>query len=177
MKCKHFALLLLASNFLLTSLPALAELEDAPLPGDFQSTQPAKQAKPPSPAPQPRAEKPQGHAETITRPAPSRKQAVSRGKPTRKATASVKSRRKAAKIKQRSIAARRAGMVSVKTANMKAGKKQIRSTIRKNVPAKHIKKQPPTLRSKLKPAKKTGAVSKKPLKIKKKKAAPRKVKK
>lgn len=165
MKCKHFALLLLASNFLLAPLPALAELEDAPLPGDFQSAQPAKQPKPPSPAPQPSMEKSQANAAVALRPVPSRKQAASRSKPPRKATVSIKSRRKASKIKQHTVVARRAGKAAVK-----ANKARTRLSARKSTLAKHIKKHPASLHRKVKPAKAAASITKKPFKIKKKKS-------
>ncbi|MBI3143997.1 MAG: hypothetical protein HYZ18_01750 [Pseudogulbenkiania sp.] len=171
MKCKHFASLLLASNFLLASLPALAELEDAPLPGDFQSAQPAKQARPPSLIPQPSTEKPQANAaQTVaSHPEPSRKQAASRSKPPRKATVSIKGRRKAPKIKHHAVVARRAGRGASKVV-----KQRTHLSARKSTLAKHVKKHPASLRAKAKPVKAAASIARKPFKIKKKKSVQQK---
>lgn len=174
MRYKHLALLLLASNFLLTSLPAQAEPEDAPLPGDFQSTQPARQLRAPAPiAPQARQEKPRSGTESasVHAESPGKKQATRHGKLSHKPRASFKRRHKTAKLKHRRMALHRVGKHPVK-----AGKKG-HLAARKNERAKHLKKTSARAHSKAKPARKVRAISKKPLKIVKKKASARKRKK
>nr|WP_294863283.1 hypothetical protein [uncultured Pseudogulbenkiania sp.] len=166
MKYKHLALLFLASSFLLTSLPAQAELEDAPLPGDFQPAQPAKQSRVPAPvAPSPRQEKPRSsaapavaHAE-----APSKKQATRHRKPLHKPRASLKKRHKTDVLKRHTTTYRQAGKHHVKEG------KKARLVARKPVRTKHVKKAPATLHGKAKSNSKARTIHKKPLKTVKKK--------
>ena len=174
MRYKHLALLLLAGNFLLTSLPAQAELEDAPLPGDFQSAQPAKQPRAPAPvAPQHRQEKPRSSAKAASAHAesPSKKQATRHSKLPHKPRASFKSRHKMVKRDRHAMTSRQAGKHPVK-----AGKKG-HLAVRKNEQAKHLKKTPVRAHSTAKPTKKVRVISKKPLKTVKKKTVALKRKK